>query len=254
MKLKKLKITSDKPAYMLMQELIDDKVTLPDFVSVESFIQKLIEKSIAEKTDSNFKMPTNIYRFIFENLAYYYRKIGAKDVSKMDEAKDVFLRLALWLESSSYPGYSYIALQNSGYFETKTKYSAHPMESFFSNATAPQKVQKIIANSADTSLLNFLMAKYEETKSDTYKKPLKWMMDSMINNDFDNYAQSKSFKTVEKDKAQFANRILDTKVHSDYCHFLQAVEASAPKLASIGVGGQSQIESKAKYLFTKGCN
>ncbi|MEN0059598.1 MAG: hypothetical protein AAGB31_12235, partial [Bdellovibrio sp.] len=242
-----LKVNS-RLSYLLLEDYKGGQLKLPPFVSRTLFLNKLVERSISER--SLGANTTNTYRMI---LSGYY-SVFAKDFQTDDasakrraekEASSYFMQLAQILQNSKEGRYAYASWQNAHLFEASMRYKAHPVESGIDyykdgNAAADLQIERFVSESFDSSMLLYLV---ENIKSGGVigKKSeglLEKMLENYISPQFQKFIETKEFVVTDIERRIWSNfwkhpeYANSGNIRSDLCSFNQFLHSQEAVISS----------------------
>lgn len=207
---------SPKLSYLLLEDYKAGRLKLPSLLSRTEFLDRLVERSISERTlGAN---TTNTYRMILSGYySVFITDLGkaTTDAAKkkvMSQAANYFEHLAGLLERSQQYNYAYASLQNAKYFANGMSYQGHPMETVFAEYGLGQKpndatFEKLIVNGMDTGLLLYLVTNLEADRTSANKAEvlLNKVLANYISPAFQQRIKDKNFQLVDNEKRIWAN-------------------------------------------------
>lgn len=236
---------SPRLSFLLLEDYKSGTIKLPSLLSRAEFLNRLVERSIAER--SLGASTTNTYRMI---LSGYY-SVFVADLAKattdpakqkiMKQASGYFANLASWLEDSNQSAYAYAAWQNSLYFGNGMQYHAHPIEEVFADflkgkKSLDQRLTDMIVGGQDSGVLLYLAeiletgSKAESTKAEIL---LGKILKNYVSSSFQQKTKTKAFQLVDNEKRIWFNFLANEKlapsgtIRSDLCSFNSAIHNSA---------------------------
>lgn len=242
-----LKISS-KLSYVELEEFKLDKIKLPSFYPSKTYLVRLIQKSIAERTLG--KNTTNTFRLILSGTFHLFndriKKNAAAAAAIQREAADFFLDLTKELIQSNDRSYAYISMQNAGFYLGEMKYREHAIEHLIAdykngNTEFDELMETAIPNALDTSALYFLTSNHHDPK---VKELLTLTMKYLASSELRQYLSSSNFAAAQAEKRTWMNITRNPKlcrdgdckksdrISGDFCAFITALKRSQPYIES----------------------
>jgi hypothetical protein len=258
---------SPRLSFLLLEDFKAGKLKLSSLVDRSEFLNRLIDRSIAER--SLGANTTNTYRMI---LSGYYSVFNAElgkakdDTSKvriMKQAASYFNGLANRLAGKDQDAYAYAAWQNALYFENGMTYKEHAIEGMFAEylegkKSLDQKVTSMVVNGQDTGVLLYLVYKLEKGRRGEATKAellLSKILDNYVSSSFQKKIQTKTFKLVDNEKRIWANFLNNEAlaphgtVRSDLCTYNANIHMSAGILSKKFSSIWQQVDTVKNAIY-----
>jgi hypothetical protein len=258
---------SPKLSFIMLEEYKAGKLKVPATVSRSEFLNRLVERSIAER--SLGASTTNTYRMI---LSGYY-SVFVADLAKansdpakakiMKQASAYFANLANELENDQMWAYAYAAWQNSQYFGNGMTYTYHPIENAFGNylkgkKAFDQEFSNLVVHGMDSGVLLYLVSvlghgsKSEATKAELL---LTKILQNYVSSSFQQKIKTKTFQLVDNEKKIWFNFLTNKElapsgtIRSDLCTYNGSIHNSAEVLSQKFPALWAQVESVKNQIY-----
>lgn len=258
--------TSPRLTYLILEDYKSGKHKLPDFLTRELVLNRLIERSISER--SLGANTTNTYRLILSGLYAVY--VDEAKAAKSKPAKDAALQqgatyfdsLATLLEKNKLYAYAYAARQNAVFMAEGMKYEAHPMETLVADYDMGKKptdaiIENLVVHGMDSGLMLYLVDLLGKGGADAGKADalLSKLLAYYVSPAFQTDIQDKNFLLMDAEKKLWANFLNNEelapggKVRTDLCSFNGRLHDSRGVLAKKYSAQWKQIESVKNQIY-----